>query len=233
MDEDLRNGVRATRWLAWATAGLLVLGVASAGAVGAHNRSEDRRIVTAAGENASGVDAPSTTEAVTVPAPTTVAPTTSDPAPATTTTAKAAATTVATTPPTTKAPARTTTTVATAATTPSTSPTSATSPTTVTTISGHATVTLANEFTAAFTLTINGRAFTLQPGQQIGPVDLTLAADGNDVVELRAVSDPQCGIGDAGGYFVAGGRYRMAIVAGPPGTSCAGIGSFRLTTTAI
>ena len=232
MDEDLRNGVKATRWLAWATAGLLVLGVASAGAVGAHNRSEDRRIVTAAGENASGVDAPSTTETVvTVPAPTTVAPTTTAPAPATTTTAKPAATTTA--PPTTKAPARTTTTAATAATTPSTSPTSATNPTTVTTISGHATVTLANEFTAAFTLTINGRVFTLQPGQQIGPVDLTLAPDGNDVVELRAVSDPQCGIGDAGGYFVAGGRYRMAIVAGPPGTSCAGIGSFRLTTTAI
>lgn len=224
MDEDLQGGVKATRWLAWATAGLLVLGVASAGAVGAHNRSEDGRIVTAAGENAGGVDAPSTTEpGMAVTSPTTLASTTTAPAP--TTTATPVPSVAPTAPPTTNAVPKTTTTT--------TASTASTSPTTVTTISGHATVTLANDFTTAFTLSINGRSFTLQPGQQVGPLDLTLAPNGNDVVELRAVSNPECGIGDAGGYFVAGGRYRMAIVPGPPGTSCAGIGMFQIKTTPI
>jgi hypothetical protein len=76
-------------------------------------------------------------------------------------------------------------------------------------------VTLVNEHTYAFVITVNGRTFELAPGQQVGPVDLALYAHGNDIVEVRAVADPTCGLGDADNYFDPGGRYRMAIVASP------------------
>jgi hypothetical protein len=39
-----------------------------------------------------------------------------------------------------------------------------------------------------------------------------LAANGNDTVEVRVVSQPTCGEGDAGGYLTAGGRFRLSVV---------------------
>jgi hypothetical protein len=76
-------------------------------------------------------------------------------------------------------------------------------------------VTIVNEHTYAFTITLNGRSFQLAPGQQVGPVEITPSANGNDIVEVRGVADPTCGLGDADNYFDAGGRYRVAIVASP------------------
>ena len=68
MDEDLRAPIRVTRWLAWAVAGLLAAGVVSVGVVNTREDGSDRRVVTAAGETASGVDV-STTVTTFVPPP--------------------------------------------------------------------------------------------------------------------------------------------------------------------
>jgi hypothetical protein len=194
MDEDVRDAPRMMRGLAWAAAGLLVAGLLSVGAVQSDNTAADERIVAAAGQGGAGVDVA-----------TTVAPPPPATAPPPATTAPPPATTVPR-PTTTRAPGTTTTTRP---------PVAATTSTTAASSAGRAMVTLVNEHTYAFVITVNGRTFELAPGQQVGPVDLALYAHGNDIVEVRAVADPTCGLGDADNYFDPGGRYRMAIVAGP------------------
>jgi hypothetical protein len=193
VDEELHGPVNATRLLAWLTAGLLVAGAVSAGAVSRDNTAQDRRIVTAAGADLTGVDAPTTTAAF-VPPPTTaapaVSPTTSAPPPATTAV-----------PPTTKASRPTTTTTK--------------APATTTTTATGVRLTVVNQHPSAVKVTVNGRIFTLAPGDQAGPVVISMAADGNDVVEVTLVQAPSCGTGDADSYFPKPGNYTMTVVAGP------------------
>ena len=193
MDEGLHEPVKATRLLAWLAAGLLVAGAVSAGAVGGSNAAEDRRIVSAAGAGLAGVDAPTTTVEV-VPPPTTAAPVVSS-----TTTAPAPATTVA--PPTTKAARPTTTTTK--------------GPATTTTKATGVRLTLVNHHPSAVKVTVNGRTFTLAPGEMSGPVGITTESHGNDVVEVTLVSAPSCGTGDADSYFPKPGSYTLTIVASP------------------
>jgi hypothetical protein len=79
-------------------------------------------------------------------------------------------------------------------------------------VPGRAIVTLANEHPNAFAVKVNGREFNLDPGEEVGPVDIALPPTGNDVVEVRAVADPTCARTDAADFFQPGGRYRLAIV---------------------
>ena len=188
MDEELHEPVKAARLLAWLAAGLLVAGAVSAGAVGANNDAADPRVVSAAGADLANVDAPTTTAEVVAP-PTTATSTTTAPAPTTTAA-----------PPTTKAPRPTTTTTK--------------APATTTTSATGVKLTVVNQHPSAVKLIVNGRGFTLAPGQQSGPVAITMAAGGNDVVEVSLVPEPSCGSGDAGGYFPKPGSYTMTVVAG-------------------
>ena len=193
MDEGLQEPLKATRLLAWLAAALLIAGAVSAGAVSGDNAAEDRRIVSAAGAGLAGVDAPTTTAEV-VPPPTTAAPVI-----ASTTTAPAPTTTAA--PPTTKAPRPTTTTTK--------------APATTTTKATGVRLTVVNQHPSAVKLTVNGRAFTLAPGEQAGPVAITTEAHGNDVVEVTLVQAPSCGTGDADSYFPKPGSYTMTVMASP------------------
>ena len=72
---------------------------------------------------------------------------------------------------------------------------------------------MANDYTHAVTLKLSGRHFTLAPGQQQGPFEYALEANGNDTLEIILVGLPECGLGDAGGIFAGPGRYRLAVVA--------------------
>lgn len=193
MDEGLHEPVKATRLLAWLTAGLLVAGAVSAGAVSANNDASDRRIVTASGAGLGVVEAPTTT-AEPVPLPTTAAPVVSS-----TTTAAAPTTTAA--PPTTNAPRPTTTTTK--------------APTTTTTKAAGARLTVVNQHPFAVKVSVNGRTFTLAPGEQSAPAATTTAAHGNDIVEVTLVQEPSCGVGDADRYFPKPGSYTMTITASP------------------
>ena len=205
MDEEVQATRTPARWLAWATAVLLLLGVGAAGAVSGDGDQADQRIVTAAGSATGGVEPPTTT--VVVP--------TEPPPPAPPTTAQSTTTTVATV-----------ATVAKAATTvlpttqPSLSTTTTKAPgarvvTTTTTVAGATNLTIVNEHPLAVVVTVNGRTFQLAPGAQAGPVAIPRYDHGNDVVEVKLVQEPTCGTGDADRYFPAPGSYRMAIVASP------------------
>jgi hypothetical protein len=201
IDEDVRKSANARRWLAWATAGLLMAGVLSVGTVDSDPRTDGR--IVAAGSAADGIGLPVTAPVippdppVTIPVPST-ALTTRSTTPAVT--VRAPVTTTA--PPITQ-PRRTSTTVTTPA------------PTTPVAAGNRATVTVANEAADAFKITVNGRVFQLAPGTSSGPVAIDLYAHGNDIIEVTAVADPMCGIGDADNYFDAGGRYRLTVASGP------------------
>lgn len=190
MADELREPVKLTRLLGWLTAGLLVAGAVSAGAVGANNDAADRRVVTAGGAGLAGVDAPTTTTEP-VPPPTTAPVVATTTAPAPTTTAA---------PPTTAPRPATTTTKA---------------PATTTTKAAGVSLTVVNQHPFAVKLTVNGRVFTLAAGQQSGPVAVTMAAGGNDVVEVTLVQEPSCGTGDADSYFPRPGNYTLTVVASP------------------
>lgn len=198
-------GPKATRWLAWGVTGLLAVGVVSAGTVAAGGPQGEVRIVTAAGDTTGALEAPTTVSAAPAapapPAPS--APTTASPS---TTVAKPVAA-PATSPPV-SAPA---TTVPPARSTATTAPTAVTT-VTPTTISGRVTVTIVSQYAYDVDVTLNDRVFRVAAGATVGPIDLALAANGNDIVEVRVVSQSTCGEGDAGGYFTAGGRYRLSIV---------------------
>ena len=192
MDEAKQEPVKATRLLAWLTAGLLVAGAVSAGAVRAGSEDADRRIVTAAGAGLGGVEAVTTTTEF-VPPPTTAAvapPTTTAPAPTTTAA-----------PPTTKAPRPTTTTTK--------------APATTTTKVTGVRLTVVNQHPLPVKLSVNGRSFTLAAGEKAGPAAITMAPGGNDVVEVTLVQEPSCGTGDAGGYFPTPGDYTLTVAASP------------------
>lgn len=191
MDEELNQPIRATRLLAWATAGLLAFGAVSAGVVAGRDEDTRGRVVSAAGGEVGGVDAPTTTTEVLPP------PTTATSIIASTTTALPPATTA----PTTTAPRPTTTTTK--------------APATTTTKAAGVMLTVINQHPSAVKLTVNGRAFTLAPGERSGPVAITRAANGNDVVEVFLVQEPSCGSGDADSYFPRPGNYTMTVVAGP------------------
>ena len=191
MDEELNQPIRATRLLAWATAGLLAFGAVSAGVVAGRDEGTGGRVVSAAGGELGGVDAPTTTTEVLPP------PTTATSIIASTTTALPPATT---TPPTTAPRPTTTTTKA---------------PATTTTKAAGVSLTVVNQHPSAVKLTVNGRTFTLAPGEHSGPVAITRAANGNDVVEVFLVQEPSCGSGDADSYFPRPGNYTMTVVAGP------------------
>lgn len=192
MDEDVREPVRPTRWLAWAVAGLLAVGVVSVGTVSAGNgEAAEQRIVTAAGENVSGVDVPTTTATV-------VQPTTTEP-PSTTTTAFDVK-------PTTTQPPRTTTTRA---------PAPSTTTTTKALAPAGTTLTVVNEHPFAVAVTVNGKTVQVASGQQSPPTAITRSASGNDVVEVTLVQQPSCGTGDADRYFPSPGAYRMTVSASP------------------
>lgn len=193
MDDELHKPVKAPRVLGWLAAALLVAGAVSAGAVGANNDAADRRVVSAAGAGFGTVDTPTTTIAENIPPPTTSASVASA-----TTTVPAPTTTAS--PPTTKAPRPTTTTTK--------------APATTTTLATGVRLTVVNQHPSAVKLQVNGRAFTLDPGQQSGPVAIAKAAGGNDVVEVALVQEPSCGSGDAGGYFPKPGSYTMTVIAG-------------------
>lgn len=216
MDERIRETANAPRWLAWAALVLLTVGVVSAGVVDARDQPDDG-LVRAAGGSPRTVDVPSssTTTVTSLPLVTSVPPPTIS---RSTTIPKAAAAVLAAigsnAPPTTQPLAANTPTTrpavtpTTAATTPTT--TMVTTPTTVPRL---VTVTVVNEHPNAVVVTVNGREFRLEPGAEVGPLDLPLPANGNDVVDVRSVIDPACGLSDVSDFFQAGGRYRLAIVA--------------------
>lgn len=209
----------AARWLAWATAVLLVFGVVSAAVLDVQDGAFDADVVSAAGGNARTVEVPSSS-ATTV---TSMPPVTSTSVPAiarSTTVPRAAAAVLAaigSTPPPTAQPTPATTPTTRAPVTPTTATTTtsipATTTTTTTTAPARAAVTLANEHPNAFVISVSGRDFELDPGEEVGPVDVALPADGDDVVEVRAVADPTCALTERGDLFQPGGRHRLAIVA--------------------
>lgn len=216
MGEEMRETPTAARWLAWATAALLVFGVVSAGVVDVRDGNFDADVVSAAGGPARTVEAPSssTTTVASVP------PVTSTSLPAiarSTTVPRAAAAVLAaigSTPPPTAQPPPATTPTTRGPVTPTTATTRTSIPaTTTTTAPGRAAVTLANEHPNAFVVSVNGRDFELDPGEELGPVDVTLRADGDNVVEVRAVADPTCLLTDTRDLFQPGGRHRLAMVA--------------------
>jgi hypothetical protein len=184
---------RLLRPLAVALPVLVIVGLVGVVAVSAHHGTDSERIVTASGEGISSVAAatqsPSTLPATTVPSttevPTTLRPTT---------------TTTRPTPPTTHATVL--------ATVPTTSATTLA-------VAGKAMVTLRNSYPEAVQLKVNGQTYQLAAGQQLGPVSVTPAPSGNDIIELRVSANLGCGEGDAQGYFVAGHRYLLTVAVGP------------------
>lgn len=192
MDDGLHEPVKKTRLLAWATAALLVMGVAATGVVGAGNDGADRRIVRAAG-SAEGLVPPTTLAEVVPPPATAVAPPTTVPVPKPRPTA----------PPTTQPPRTTTT-----------KPLVTTPPTTAAPVAGGVTVNVVNQHPLAVAIEVNGSTFTLAPGQQSGPVAIQRYPHGNDIVEVSLVQEPTCGMGDAGGYFTTpSSSYTLTVVA--------------------
>jgi hypothetical protein len=108
---------------------------------------------------------------------------------------------------------------------PTTNPTKA--PATTITKAAAVRLTVVNQHPSAVKLTVNGRTFTLAPGERAGPVAITMAANGNDVVEVALVQEPSCGSGDADSYFPKPGSYTLTVVAGPglcqPGVAGPGV----------
>ena len=212
MDQGLPEAPKAVRWLAWVVACLLLAGLVSAGVLVAGGDRPGSAVVTAAGDRTT-IDVTST---VTVPVPpsstppTTVATNTTRPRAAmdvlnaigsTTTTTRPRATT------TTRPPVATTTVP-----TPTTAPTTPTTPTTSTTAPAQFTATLVNEHPRAVSLIVNGRPFSLRPGQSLRE-DLPISSRG-DLVQVRLADDDKCGVSDSGVIFRAGASYRVAIVPG-------------------
>ena len=219
--EDLGDPPTTAYWLAWATAFLLIIATVSAGVMNVTDDGSQAGFVTAAGQTSATVDVSSTT---TLPAdPPAETPTTRQPTtPTSTTVPKAAAAVLraigTTAPPTSRAPA-TTSTVPPVTAPPTTAPTPST--TTSSTLPPKATVTVENNYTQAFEITVNGRTFTLGAGPdsepQTGEID---ARPPNVIDEIsgRAVGEPPCQVGGVGNLFQDGGDYSITIV---PGGRCA------------
>ena len=210
MDDELQQPLEKTRLVAWLAAGLLAAGVVSAGMVNAEHDAAERRVVTAAGQGADGVELPTTVAEFVppVPPPPSVPPTTTVAAPTTT----AAPASGATVPPTPQARrATTTTTVRPAPTTPTTA---AAAPAGVM-------LTVQNRHPMAVVLKVNDRTFTLAPNQRVGPVSVNRYAHGNDIVEVNVSQHPECGTGDADDYFPTPGNYELTVAPPLAGSGCA------------
>jgi hypothetical protein len=210
VDDELHEPVRATRLLAWATAGLMAFGVISAGVVSRSNASDPDRVVSAAGAGAEGVETP-TTVAVTVP-PTVPPPTVA--APTTTAAPAVVARPTTTTLPTTQPPRATATTRAPASTTTSTTA-AAVAPAGVM-------LTVVNGHPMAVVLKVNDRTFNLAPNERVGPVPLNRYAHGNDIIEVSVSQHPQCATGDADRHFGTPGNYELTVATPLVGGGCAG-----------
>ena len=202
------EGHRTTRWLPWIAGCVLLAGLISAAIIVAGGDRPGPAVVSAAGSRTGAIDVTST---VTVQLSPTSTPTTAGHG--TTTLPKAAvdvlnaiAGSTTTTRPrattTTRPPAPTTTTV----------PTSTTAAPTTTTTLGRFTATLVNNHPQAVVLIVNGQQFPLAPAQTLD-VDLPMSTRG-DLVQVRLAADANCGVGDSGEIFKAGGRYRVAVVVG-------------------
>lgn len=226
MNEGRQDAARVSRWLAWATAALLTAGVASTVTFDTRDSGSGTRFVSATGRTTGTVEVSTTVTAAptsTLPStPTTrgsLPPPTVPPAAAAVLRAiastlppaiqppPAVTTTTPTTTPTT-APPVVTTTPAPTTTRPPTSTTSTTvRPTT-------ATVTLVNNHTVAFAVTVNGVTRSLGAGEPEITFDVQPAADGKDAVDAVATTDSSCKATAAGAAFQAGVSYRIAVVVG-------------------
>ena len=225
MDERVRVTPTTARWLAVATAGLLAVGVISAGVVDARGSGPDAAVVSAAGSTTPTVDVSSSS---TTTAPLALPPVTQAP-PSTvagsTTVPKAAAAVLAaigtTAPPTTQPPATTTT----KAPVP---PTTATTASTTTTVPRRASVTFVNEHPNAVVVTFNRRSIDLAAGEQ-EVVDVALDDKDTVAMEVRIADIPAstCPATKVPAQLQSGGRYRVAVVAGPVG--CQGLPEPRMT----
>jgi hypothetical protein len=225
--DDLGDPPTTARWLAWATAILLIIGVVSAGVMNIAGGGSDDGLVTAAGRDGGTFVVPTTT--VPLPVPSTQSPTPASTIARSTTVPKAAAAVLkaiaSTTTTTTRPPTATTTTTAPPVTTttvkplPTTTTTAPAPTTTSTTVPLRAALTVANDLTQTFVVTVDGRTFELAQGQEAGPVDVTLPAGGNDVVEVHAKDDAACTVGSTSHLFQPGSSYRLTVVAGS-GPAC-------------
>lgn len=195
------------RWLAWAAACLVLMGVVAAGVLVADRDRPGRAVVSAAGGQSGNVDVTSTVT-VTLPVETSVPPNTV----ATTTTLPRAAVDVlnaiAGSTTTTRQLPTTTTTRPPAA--PTTVPVPTTAPTTSTTVPAPYTATLVNEHTLAVVVNVNGRDFPLAPAQTVD-VELPMSLRG-DLVQVRLAQDNKCGVSDSGLIFKPGAAFRVAVI---------------------
>ena len=207
MDQAGPKARRSMRWLAWAAGCLLLAGVIGAGVLVVDDDRPGRAVVSAAGDRSGTVDVTSTVT-VTLPLESSGTPTTV----ATTTTLPKAAVDVlnaiggSTT--TTRRPATTTTTRPPAPTTTVAAP--PTVPTTSTTVPAPFRATLVNEHPQAVVLVVNGRSFSVAPGQTIP--DVEMAWRRGDLVQVRLAEDDKCGVSDSGEIFKPGGTYGVTIV---------------------
>jgi hypothetical protein len=217
--EDLGEPPTTAYWLAWATAFLLIIAVVAAGVMNLSGDGSEDGFVSAAGQTSGTVDVPTTSTTTLPPAPPPQTPTTSRPSTPTSTTVPKAASAVlraigTTAPPTTRAPVTTSTTAP--APTPTTAPPAPTSSTTTsTTLPPKATVTVVNEYTRAFEITVNKQTVTLDPGTP-RTLQVDVPPNVTDEIKGHALGEPPCEVGGVGDLFQAGGRYRVAIV--PDGT---------------
>lgn len=208
-----------TGWMPWLVGCLVLAALVSAGVIFA--AGDDRpggAVVSATGDRSGTADVTSTVTAplplTTPPAPTTTLRTTTTLSPAAVGVLRAIASTTTTTRP----PATTTTTSPPAPTT--TAVTATTVPPTTTTRVPRFTVTLVNDHTQAFVLTLNGQAFPLAPAQNRSLVEVPVATDGKDLVVVQAPNDASCGVTDTGALFPDGSRWRLRIV--PGAGTCSG-----------
>ncbi len=193
----LIEGATPRRILALAFAPIVVMLAVGVGAVVLRQEPGDGVLVTATGQgqavNEPGPTTPPSsfpdTATVPVPAPSVTAPT---PPPATTAPAPVAA------PSLTPAP-------------PASAPVAEES----TSDSSQAQIILANDFTGPVVVNVNGQSYALATGQRLGPVAVTPAPSGNDIIEVSMASEPTCGVGDAQGYFRAGSSYVLRVTTSP------------------
>lgn len=75
-------------------------------------------------------------------------------------------------------------------------------------------VSIINRYTGAVQVTVDGHSYTVASQAAVGPVTVTPAASGNDIISVTSVADPTCGVGDAMKYFYAGSSYELQIAAG-------------------
>jgi hypothetical protein len=204
---------KVTRWMPWLVGVLLLAGLISAGVIVADD-DRPEAVVSATGSQSGTVDVTSTVTVplpvTSTPAPTTTLRTTTTLSPAAVAVLRAIASTTTTTRP----PPTTTTTAPPAPTTTAVTQTTVAPPTTVRT--PRFTVTMVNEHTHAFVMTVNGQDFPLAPGQSRSLVELpAVPVRTPDIVRVMAPGDEKCGVQEQQeGLFPDGSRWLLRIVTG-------------------